>query len=103
MRIQFARIAMGGILLQSLMWFALGKFFHQRYEQFAAEGKRQYDKDLVESIFPYVKWSLNAMILLRVILLAGSFKYPAWTKLFFFHHMVFYCLANTLPLDYGGV
>ena len=50
-----------------------------------------------------MKWSLNAMILLRVILLAGSFKYPAWTKLFFFHHMVFYCLANTLPLDYGGV
>ena len=48
-----------------------------------------------------MKWSLNVMLLLRAILVIGSFKYPGWTKIFFFFTMAFYCLTNTLPEDYG--
>ena len=41
------------------------------------------------------------MLILRTLLLVGSFKYPALTKLFFVHTMIYYCLSNTLPQNYG--
>lgn len=89
------------MLAESLALLATGNFYTQRYLVFALDPTREYNVELVESIIPDVKQALYAMLFVRAFLIAASFKYPVLTKIFYFHTMMFYCLANTLPQDYG--
>ena len=49
-----------------------------------------------------MEWAEGVMIFSFIILLAGSFKFPALTKSFYFTQMLFHCLLNTLPRDFGA-
>ena len=88
--------------MYQLIQLATGTAHYKQYEKFAIDGKREYDRELVESLSDYVKWALVAMIFSLIILLAGSFKFPALTKSFYFHQMLFHCLVHTLPRDFGA-
>lgn len=50
---------------------------------------------------PYLQWILLSNILVRVLLLLASVKWPRVTKIFFLHYIVTLCIENTLPQDYG--
>ena len=100
-RMKFSRAYMVFMLLQSLAWLAADSFFTEHSREFAKSNIRQYDRELVDTLFPYLEWALYGMLILRSLLLAGSFKYPALTKFFFVHTMIYYCLSNTLPQNYG--
>ena len=88
--------------MQQLISLATGKAHYEEYAKFAIDGKREYNRELVEFLSDYVKWALGAMIFSLIIFLTGSFKFPTLTKSFYVHQMLFHCLIHTLPRDFGA-
>lgn len=80
---------------------ATDNFETQKSEKFMATTTKEFNNDLVDQMFPYLKGILIAMIIGRVVLLVGYQRYPRLSSISYAYYMVYRAILLTLPLDYG--
>ena len=90
------------ILCQYLSFMATKSAHYDKSASFIATLKPDDRQRIIgELIIEPIKWTMIAMTIGRVVLMATSYKYLHITKFYFTYQVIFVALWNTLPDDYG--
>ena len=77
---KFLNAAQICFIIQTLAWMASGSFHYNNSKKFMAQSnseeepgvKKEYNRELIDPIFDYLKWTLDFLLVLRFALLIGA-------------------------------
>ena len=87
--------------VRTISSIALEDFECQKSAKFMATTSKEFNKDLVEQIFPYLEAILYIMVFARLLLVVCYLKYSRFSSIYFLYYMVYKALILTLPRDHG--
>ena len=102
-RMYVCNFAMLAQFIQNFGMILMGKSHYQESAAFIEEDRIPYNKELAETILPYIKWVLIILTYGRLFLVAFSYKYMWLTKTYLLYTVIYYVTWNTLPNDFGVV
>ena len=83
-------------------WMFLGKANYQQSQKYIEEGGT-HNTDLIETMFPIIKWAMIILTFGRLIFIFISIKKLAICKTYIYYQVIYILLEEFLPRDYGDM
>lgn len=96
-----ANLVQALIVVQNFVWYFFDRQRYMESEEYLADPENPCDRELVLAIFPYVKWTLNVINILRIVLMVVSFWKPGICKSYLYLQLLFWGGKHLLPIDTG--
>ena len=83
-------------------WMFLGKANFQQSQKFIDDGGT-YNTELIDTMFPSIKWAMIILTFGRLICIFISIKKLAICKIYIYYQAIYILLEEFLPRDYGDM
>ena len=75
--------------------------FYKESELYVSEGGK-HNPDALDVTYPFSKWLLITLWVLRFIYILVSLRYPPLSKGFYYYSLLVTMVRHTMPNDYGN-
>lgn len=87
-------------MIQNLVWLAAGVQRHQASQRYLDDGGA-CNRELVLTLFPYLKMAAIALILLRLPLMVLSYWKVEICQYYLYYQVLWHVVIQTMPFNVG--